>query len=122
MTLEGATDTAAFVAYIEHVLGPPLAAGQVVVMDNLAAHKDERVSELIEARGCELWYLPGYSPDLSPIAEAFAKLKALLRRAEVRTREALEHALAEALQQITAADACGYFAHGGYKLAAAQAQ
>jgi transposase len=115
MTLEGATDTAAFVAYIEQVLAPALRPGQVVVMDNLSAHKSERVRTLIEARGAELWYLPAYSPDLSPIEHAFSKLKTLLRRAAARTREALEQAIAAALDEITAADAAGWFTHCGYR-------
>lgn len=122
MTLEGATDTAAFVVYIEQVLGPALVPGQVVVMDNLAAHKDEWVRAAIEARGCELWYLPAYSPDLSPIEEAFSKLKSLLRQAEARTREALEQAIAAAVPQITRENARGYFAHCGYQLTPAPAQ
>lgn len=114
MLLEGATDTAAFEVYVEQVLVPELRAGQVVVIDNLSAHKSERVRSLIEARGCELWFLPAYSPDLSPIEEAFSKLKALVRRAEARTREALYDAIAMALERITASDAHGYFRHGGY--------
>ena len=93
MTLEGATDRLAFEAYLEQVLTPSLEPGKVVVMDNLSAHKGKRVRALIEACGCELWYLPAYSPDLSPIEEAFSKLKGLLRRAEARTREALEDAI-----------------------------
>ncbi len=114
MTLTGATDTAAFLAYVGRVLAPSLTLGKVVVMDNLSAHKDQRVRDLIEGRGCELWYLPGYSPDLSPIEEAFSKLKGLLRRAEARTREALEAAIAEALEAISNSDARGYFTHCGY--------
>ncbi len=114
MMLEGATDTAAFEAYVEHFLAPALSPGKVVVIDNLSAHKRGRVRALIEARGCELYYLPAYSPDLSPIEEAFSKFKALLRRAEARTREMLQAAIAQALQQITALDAQGYFAHCGY--------
>ncbi len=114
LVLTGATDAAAFVTYVEQVLGPTLTPGQVVVLDKLSAHKDQRVQALIEARGCELWYLPAYSPDLSPIEEAFAKLKTLLRRAAARTREALLEAIAAALDQITAADAHGFFQHCGY--------
>ncbi|MDP9314900.1 MAG: IS630 family transposase [Chloroflexota bacterium] len=114
LLLEGATDTAAFEVYVERVLAPELRPGQVVVIDNLSAHKSERVRPLIEARGCELWFLPAYAPDLSPIEEAFSKLKALVRRAEARTREALYDAIATALEQITASDAHGYFRHGGY--------
>jgi transposase len=77
------------VAYFERVLAPSLRAGQVVVMDNLSAHKGERVRELIEERGAKLLYLPAYSPNLNPIEEALAKVKALLRRASARSREAL---------------------------------
>ena len=122
LVLEGATDTAAFEVYVEHVLAPTLLPGQVVVMDNLSAHKSQRTRALIAAQGCEVWDLPSYSPDLSPIEEAFAKLKTLLRRAEARTREALEHALAEALDQITAADARGFFKHCGYPIGSQEAQ
>ncbi len=114
MTLRGATDTAAFEAYVERLLAPSLTAGQVVVMDNLSAHKSEQVKALIEARGCKLWFLPSYSPDLSPIEEAFSKLKALLRKAEARSREALEAAIREALDAITPCDAQAFFRHCGY--------
>jgi transposase len=116
LTLRGATDTAAFEVYIEQVLGPSLVPGQIVVMDNLSAHKSARVRKLIERCGCELWFLPSYSPDLSPIEEAFAKLKASLRRAQARTHEALEAAIATALDQISPADARGYFTHCGYNV------
>ncbi len=114
MTVEGATDTVAFQLYIERFLARSLESGQVVVMDNLSAHKSERVRQLIEEKGCWLLYLPSYSPDLNPIEQAFSKLKGLLRRAEARTRQALEAAIAEALQAITASDALGYFSHCGY--------
>jgi len=107
MLLEGATDTAAFEAYVEQVLVPALAPGKIVVLDNLSAHKSPRVRTLIEAQGCEVWFLPSYSPDLSPIEEAFSKLKVLLRRAEARTRDALHAAIATGLEQITAVDAQG---------------
>ncbi len=114
MLLEGATDSAAFEAYVEHFLAPALTPGQIVVLDNLSAHKRERIRVLVEARGCTVQYLPSYSPDLSPIEEAFSKLKTLLRRAAARTREALHDAIATALDQITAHDAQGYFVHCGY--------
>lgn len=114
MLLEGATDTAAFEIYVEHFLLPTLAPGTIVVIDNLSAHKRERVRTLIEGQGCEVWFLPAYAPDLSPIEEAFSKLKALLRRAEARTREALHTAIAHALDRITSQDAHGFFAHCGY--------
>ncbi len=114
MLVTGATDTAAFETYVAQFLAPALVPGQVVVLDNLSAHKSSRVQEVIEARGCTVWFLPAYWPDLSPIEEAFSKLKALLRRAEARTRAALQQAIAEALDMITAQDARGYFAHCGY--------
>lgn len=118
MLLDGATDTAAFLAYCEQVLVPTLTPGQIVVMDNLAAHRNRRVRAVIEAAGCELWYLPPYSPDLSPIELAFSKLKETIRRAKARTREALDDAIASALGQITPADARGYFTHCGYGVTA----
>lgn len=114
MVLPGATNTAAFEVYIEHFLVPSLTAGHIVVLDNLSAHKSVRVRRLIEAQGCELWYLPAYSPDLSPIEEAFSKLKHALRRTGARTHEALEHAIAESLDMITAQDAQSYLTHCGY--------
>jgi transposase len=114
MLMTGATDTEAFEAYVAQFLAPALVPGQVVVLDNLSAHKSPRVRDVIEACGCTIWFLPAYSPDLSPIEEAFSKLKALLRRAEARTQAALQQALAEALDMITAQDARGYFAHCGY--------
>ena len=100
---------------MERVLAPGLRPGQIVVMDNLSAHKGSRVRELIERRGCELVYLPPYSPDLNPIEEAFAKLKALLRRAGARTREALVEAMGLALDAVTPGDAEGFFEHRGYR-------
>ena len=94
---------------------PSLRAGQVVVMDNLSAHEGSRVRELIESRGCELLYLPPYSPGFNPIEEAFAKLKALLRKAQGRTRDALLEAMGRALDAVTASDAKGFFEHRGYR-------
>jgi transposase len=85
-------------------------------MDNLQAHKSARVQQAIEAKGCQLLFLPGYSPDLSPIEEAFSKLKTALRRAGARTREALEAVISQALFTITAQDAQGWFRHCGYVL------
>ncbi len=114
MTLLGATNTVAFETYVERLLAPSLVPEQVVVMDNLSAHKSERVRELIEERGCQVWYLPSYSPDLSPIEEAFSKLKGLLRKAEARSRQALEEAIAEALDAITPSDALAYLKHCNY--------
>jgi transposase len=120
MVIDGATDTAAFETYVEHFLAPALSPGKVIVIDNLSAHKSPGVRHLIEDRGCEVCFLPPYSPDLSPIEEAFSKLKALLRRASARTRDALREAIADALERITAQDARGYFAHCGYGIRLAQ--
>jgi len=114
MLLEGATNTAAFEIYLEQILLPSLAPGQIVVMDNLSAHKGARVRQLIEERGCQLLFLPAYSPDFSPIEETFSKIKAYLRRVGARTREALQEALAQSLETVTSQDARGWFAHCGY--------
>jgi transposase len=114
MTIEGATDSEAFEAYVEHFLAPSLSEGQVVVLDGLGAHRTEKVRELVEARGAYLLFLPSYSPDLNPIEEAFSKIKALVRKVGARTREALEEAIAVALYALTPEDAAGWFAHAGY--------
>jgi transposase len=116
--VEGSTTTEVFEAYLEQVLVPSLRPGQVVVvvMDNLTAHKGERVRELIEGRGCGLLYLPPYSPDFNPIEEAFAKLKVLLRKAEARSREVLIEAMGRALEALTARDARNFFEHRGYRV------
>jgi transposase len=115
LAVEGATDREVFEAYVEEVLAPSLRSGQIVVMDNLSAHRGHRVRELIEERGCELLYLASYSPDLNPIEEAFSKLKGILRKAETRSREALIEAMGRALEAITPQDAEGFFRHCGYR-------
>jgi transposase len=97
LAVEGATNREVFETYVQRVLAPTLRSGQVVVMDNLSAHKGERIRQLIEERGCELIYLPSYSPDLNPIEEAFSKIKGLVRKAQARTREALLEAIGSAL-------------------------
>lgn len=114
MLLEGATTAVAFEIYLEQILLPSLAPGQIVVMDNLSAHKGAQVRHLIEDRGCQLLFLPAYSPDFSPIEETFSKIKAHLRRVGARTREALEEAIAQALETVTSQDAHDWFAHCGY--------
>jgi transposase len=114
MTLEGATDAAAFEAYVEHFLAPSLCEGQVVVLDGLGAHRTQKVRELIERRGADLVLLPSYSPDLNPIEEAFSKIKQLVRKVGARGREALVEAIARALAAVTAEDAAGWFSHAGY--------
>jgi transposase len=116
LAVEGPTTGEVFEAYLEQVLGPALRKGQVVVMDNLSAHKGSRVRELIEERGCELIYLPPYSPDFNPIEEAFSKIKGLLRKAEARTCKALVEAMSRAISAVTPRDAEGFFEHRGYRL------
>jgi transposase len=112
--LDGAADAAAFEVYVEQLLAPSLHAGQVVILDNLSIHLGPRVRQAIEAKGCRLLFLPAYSPDFSPIEEAFSKVKSVLRRTGARTREALQEAIAQALDLITAQDARGWFLHCGY--------
>jgi len=114
MTISGAVDGLVFLAYVEQVLAPTLFPGDVVVMDNLGAHKVKGVQAAIEARGAKLIYLPPYSPDLNPIEKCWSKIKTYLRAAKARTREGLEKALKEALTLITAEDAAGWFASCGY--------
>lgn len=112
--LDGSADSTAFEMYVEQILAPSLRPGQIVILDNLSIHQGSRVRQAIEARGCRLLFLPAYSPDFSPIEEAFSKLKTFLRRVGARTREALQEAIAEALDLITATDALGWFTHCGY--------
>jgi len=109
MTVEAATDREIFLAYLDEVLCPKLRSGDVVVMDNLSSHKVNGVRERIEAAGAQLLYLPPYSPDLNPIEKAWAKLKQLLRTAKARTREALDHAIAQLLPLLTPEDAKAWF-------------
>lgn len=114
MTLEGAFNTPAFVAYVEKLLAPSLKPDQIVVLDNLSVHKAKRIRELIEARGCQLLFLPAYSPDFSPIEPCFSKIKEALRSVGARTQEALEEAIGEAIKQVTSEDAHGWFRHCGF--------
>ena len=114
MVIEGSTTKEVFEAYLENFLAPTLREGQVVVMDNLSAHKGERVRKLIEDRRCELLYLPPYSPDLNPIEEAFSKVKRSLRVIGARTKGALVEAIGKALDMVDASDARGFFTHCGY--------
>jgi transposase len=115
LAVEGATNREVFETYVELILAPTLRRGQVVVMDNLTAHKGERVRELIEGQGCELMYLPTYAPDFNPIEEAFSKIKGLMRKAEARSREALLEAMGRAISALSAEDARGFFEHCGYR-------
>ena len=114
MSIEGSADGESFGLYLKKVLCPSLKRGQIVVMDNLSVHKGKSVREQIEGRGCELWFLPAYSPDLNPIEEAFSKAKGALKRAKARTLEALFEATARALDAVGAEDARGFFGHCGY--------
>ena len=116
LLLSGGVDGATIEAYLEQVLGPSLREGQIVLMDNLSAHISEAVAEVVAKHNCQVWYLPTYSPDLSPIELAFAKFKELVRKAAARTQEALEQAVAEAWGQITVEDLRGFFRHCGYRL------
>jgi transposase len=115
LVVEGSTNGVVFQTYLEDVLLPTLERGQVVVMDNLSAHKGERVRELIEGKGCELIYLPPYSPDFNPIEQAFSKLKSYLRAACARSQDTLMEVIGKALSTISTSDALGYFEHCGYQ-------
>ncbi len=117
LAVEGATTREIFEAYLERVLAPALSPGQVVVMDNLSAHKGGRVKEIVEGRGCELLYFPPSEapPDLNPIEGAFAKLKGRLRAAAARGREALIEAMGAELEAMTVSDAHGFFGSCGYR-------
>lgn len=116
MSIEGATDGPVFLVYVRQVMAPTLAPGDVVVMDNLSAHKVAGVREAVEAKGAKVLYLSPYSPDFSPIEPCWSKVKTALRAAKARTRDALDEALAAALAAITPRDAEHWFAHCGYPL------
>jgi transposase len=116
MTIAEPTDGDIFLAYLEQVLCPRLRPGQVVIMDNLSAHKVAGVREQIEATGARLLYLPPYSPDFNPIEQAWSKVKQILRSLKARTADTLESAVAEALAAITPENAIAWFAHCGYSL------
>lgn len=114
--LDGPMDGDAFLVYVREILTPTLAAGDIVVMDNLPSHKVEGVRALVEATGATLQYLPPYSPDFNPIEQAFAKLKALLRKAAARSVEALWSAIGTFVNAFTAEECTNYFANSGYAL------
>lgn len=114
LVLDGPVTGPAFRAYVEQFLAPELAKGDVVVMDNLGAHKVAGIEAAIRARGASLLYLPPYSPDLNPIEQAFAKLKALLRKAAARTQEALWVTIGELLDRFTPSECRNYLEHSGY--------
>jgi transposase len=114
MTVEGSTTQKVFEAYVERFLAPTLKPGQVVILDNLGAHKGEKVKTLIESRAASVIFLPAYSPDFNPIEEAFAKIKVILKKVAARAREALIEAIGRALEAVGRQDAWGWFAHCGY--------
>jgi transposase len=114
MTIEGATDTAVFQSYVREVLVPALRPGDIVIMDNLGAHKNDGTLALIAQAGAEVRFLPAYSPDLNPIEMMWSKVKSLLRKAQARTHHELLLAIAAALRAVTAQDALGWFAACGY--------
>jgi transposase len=116
MTIESPTDGEVFTAYLDQVLCPKLRPGDVVIMDNLSAHKVAGIRERIEACQARLLYLPPYSPDLNPIEKAWFKLKQFLRAAKARTADALDQAVTEALKTITPENAAAWFRHCGYAL------
>jgi transposase len=116
MTIEGAVDGIVFRTYVEQVLAPTLKCGDIVVMDNLGAHKVAGVTEAIETRGAKVIFLPPYSPDLNPIEKCWSKIKTYLRGKKARTRDALEKALQEVLLLITPKDAAGWFESCGYPI------
>jgi transposase len=116
MSVDGPTDTAVLVAFISQVLSPRLRRGDILVMDNLAVHKTLSVRAAVRRAGARLLYLPPYSPDFSPIEQCWSKLKASLRKAKARTREALSGALTAAFAAVTPEDAKNWFKHCGYAL------
>jgi transposase len=116
MTIEGATTTEVFDAFLEHCLVPELKAGDIVVLDNLGAHKSASVLRRVRAAGASVLFLPPYSPDLNPMELCWSKFKSLLKQAGACTREELEEAVAEAMKSITPEDAKGWFRHCGYRL------
>lgn len=114
MTVDGAVNATGFAVYLDQVLGPTLEPGDVVVLDKLPVHKAAGLAELVEGRGARLLFLPPYSPDFNAIELAFSKLKTWLRTAAARTRQALDEALAQALNWISEIDAQNWFDHCGY--------
>jgi transposase len=112
---DGPMNGASFLTYVEHFLAPALRQGDIVVMDNLASHKVKGVRQAIEQAGATVRYLPAYSPDLNPIEQAFAKLKAALRKAAARTFDTLIEAIADTLDTFTSKECANYIANSGYR-------
>ena len=114
MVVDGATSKDVFRAYVEQILLPTLIEGDIVVLDNLSAHKNQEVRNLIESAGAELWFLPPYSPDLNPIEKMWSKIKSILRTLKARTEKELINAIAKALEAVNSSDAKGWFESCGY--------
>ena len=114
MLLDGPVNAETFAGYVEHCLAPALEPGDILIMDNLPAHKSMRITQAVENAGCTLAYLPPYSPDLNPIENMWSKVKAILRKIAARSFEALIDGVDEALRAITLEDCDGYFEHCGY--------
>ncbi len=112
--VEGAVTTAVMEAYVQQVLLPTLRGGDIIILDNLSVHHAPCVEEALTQHGCQVVFLPAYSPDFSPIENAFSKIKAILRRLRAQTVDALLDAIAQALEAITSSDAIGYFANAGF--------
>ena len=115
MVVDGSTNKEVFQAYVQHILLPTLKPGDIVVLDNLSAHKNQETRDLIESVGAELWFLPPYSPDLNPIEKMWSKIKSILRTLKARTEESLINAIAKALEAVTTSDAKGWFESCGYQ-------
>jgi transposase len=116
MLIEGSVDTLVFNAYCEEVLRPSLKSGEIIVLDNLGAHRASRIEEIAAACGAQVIWLPPYSPDFSPIELMWSKVKAYLKKVKARTQADLEKAIAEALQTITLSDCLNWFRHCGYEV------
>jgi transposase len=116
MTVNGATDGEVFVTFVREVLAPTLREGDIVVLDNLGAHRSASAREAVEVRGARLVFPPPYSPDMNPIERCWSKIKTFLRAAKARTREALEAAIKQAIATVTESDARAWFKHCGYVL------
>lgn len=111
---DGPTDALVFRGFVEHYFVPVLSEGDIVVMDQLSSHRVTGIADMIEQVGARVWYLPPYSPDLTPIEQMWSKVKSLLRTFARRTRKSLFAAIGKALQQVTADECVSYFAHSGY--------
>jgi transposase/transposase-like protein len=116
LVFEGALNEDLFKAYVEHMLAPSLKPGDIVIMDNLSSHKVKGIAGAVEAVGASIMYLPPYSPDLNPIELLWSKVKAILRKLKIRTKDLMDHAISQALDAISLDDIAAWFRHDGYTL------